>query len=814
VRVDVTPGRASVGAGLPAVVAITVVNTGEVIGAYRVTVLGVDRSWVELDRDEVQLFPEAAETVTAVISLPKGVPAGIRRVSIQVTELTPPGAIELVEVEIDVAPESAAHIDLDPVSISGGRSTAFGTLVRNQGNTPLILRLTGTDAEGDVRFEFDPPIVQLEPGAEHAVAGKMRARRPLAGTPRVRAVTVSASGVDPPPQAIGTFIQRPLFTRGALSLLGLLGAVSIFAIVIASALGAVISRSEKDRSLLLEVVQQQTGAGAGRDVPGSIAGSVVDLTSQEPISGVTVGIYSTDDLVRPVVSGATNNEGQFRLDGLGAAAYKIQFTSAGFVETWYPNATDPADGDEVEVAPGELTELGDARLGGVPASVAGTVLGDDPAGAVLTLQLPGTTSDPGPDGAVIATTVADASGEFAFEGVPSPSTYELAVTKEGFTREAQVLDLSAGEERSGVEILLRLGDGSITGTVSDGNGPIGGVEIVATDGGSTESRTVSLTQDPLGGYTLRDLPTPATYTLTFSKDGYTSETVQVTLAAEQRGEASVVLQGGSGSISGKVDLAGAGAAGGVTVSASDGELTVQTTTVSVGAVGTYEIGGLPVPGTYTVTFSRPDLEPQTRQVDLDPFGGRDRPGTDALLRSATATLHGTVFEQVPGKADRGVGGVLVLVTSGDRTYRTITSTTPAGQFEIGGIVPGTYTVTFSRTGSVPISQLVTLAAGDRTPIPTVTITERASINGRVTLGNTGKAASRVTVRLYRASEYPGGEVKVQVTDREGRFRFLDLDAPESWVLDVAATASGAPTASATALSSAGKAVTVTIRIPQ
>ena len=97
-------------------------------------------------------------------------------------------------------------------------------------------------------------------------------------------------------------------------------------------------------------------------------------------------------------------------------------------------------------------------LGGLPASVSGTVVGADVAGAVLTVQVPveflpaagrrrrggrrpGAADDDAanatgpPAGAVLNTVPIGSDGKFEITDVPSPRVYDLVVTKTGFATE-------------------------------------------------------------------------------------------------------------------------------------------------------------------------------------------------------------------------------------------------------------------------------------------------------------------------------------------------------------------------------------------
>ncbi len=123
--------------------------------------------------------------------------------------------------------------------------------------------------------------------------------------------------------------------------------------------------------------------------------------------------------------------------------------------------------------------------------------------------------------------------QFSLEQVPSPAVYDLVVAKQGYATEVQRIDLGGGEDRSGVQLRLRKGDGLIAGRVTSAAGPLGGATISATYG-QTTVQTVSVTEGDLGAFTLRGLPTPATLTIVVSKPGLASQTLTLSLSAGQQ----------------------------------------------------------------------------------------------------------------------------------------------------------------------------------------------------------------------------------------------------------------------------------------
>lgn len=804
-RAELTPPVLDAVPGSPAHLTVVVTNTSDVIAAYDVRVLGVDPRWVEVD-GEPSLFPGTTGTVRVSLTLPVGVAAGPRRLAVQVRATTTSDEVEICDLTVHVPATPGLRVRLDPTTVTAGRRGLLTVEVANEGNTRLTGRLHGIDPEAATAFLADPGSFDLAPGEHLAGRVELRARRPWFGTPVVRQVEVHASddlaatAPEPGsrPLAIGAFVQRPRFSRGLLSMLGLLAAVTVFAVVVSVGLGSVLARSQADRDLALEVARSRdravTVAGAG-----TVAGSVLQPDGSA-VAGVSVDVTASDDATVVVASTSSDAAGTFRVGGLAAGEYKVRLRGAGYAEVWYPAALSDADAEPVAVRGGQTVDGLTVMLGGTPATIAGTVAGEDVTGARVELQVPldvlapdggpvGQTPGTG-DGAVLRTSVAGADGAFLLTSVPSPGVYDLVVTKEGFSAQVLRLDVGAGEDREGVEVDLRTGDGTITGTVSSADGPVAGASVVAT-WGSTVVRTLTQTEgEDAGAFTLRDLPTPATFTVHVSAPGLAPETLALDLARGQQLEGVAVALGlASGSIDGLVTVPQGTSAGGVLVTVTDGAVTRQTVTTTTPA-GAWRVTGLPVPSTYTVTLSRADLGTQVVSVTLDATGAVRVGGTPTSrvttpMRGARGTLTGLVSQKDLGGTATRVGGVAVTLTSGATTLRVRTATTPddLGRYVVENLEPGTWSVTFERRGTRPVSTTVTVGAGTTTSFDPVLVAP-ASLAGTVTQGGTPLAG--VTVRLWTAAAYGTGQspTATTTTDGAGAFRFEDVDAPASYVVEI------------------------------
>lgn len=773
-RVDVTPQTIDIDPGQAASLNVSIFNDTNIIVAYRVRILGLDPAWVSIVEPRLSLFPDTAGETLVVLNLPDDAPAGRRRIGVEVTSLTEPAVTEIAEVEISVLNEPSGHIELEPVSIFGTRTGTFGVATTNTGNTPLHVTFEADDPDDHLSFRFDPPSISLAPGERGFVQATARGKRPLLGSAVAHTFNVSAADMLTVRPAVGSLVQRAWISRGAISIVGLLAAITVFAAVLTTSLGRVVDRTRASEEALLEVIRGDS-AEATITNPASLSGTVTLLTSGTPVSGVTVDLFRADDQTRPTASTATSEAGEFGFGNLAEAAYRIRVRGAGFTEVWFPAALSFAEAEDIEVAEGETVTGLEIRLGGVPGSIRGMIIGEDPGGATVTLEVPADVID-GEVDAVVMSTVVDATGQFTLEEVPAPSSYVLRVSKPGFANAVRLVNIAAGENIEGVELALRSGDGSISGMVTDDSGPVGGATIVAT-AGQVEARTASLTQMSVGSFTLRDLPTPATYTLQVSAPGYATETFSLRLdTAQQATDVQVQLRSATGSIGGTVSIVGGGPVGGVTVTVSDGASQWSTKTLSIGAVGTYVVADLPLPGNYTVTFSRAGLATQIRSVDLDAFGGGNRSDINANLNLADAVITGTVTDQ----NSNPLGGVKVTATSGELSLVTMSAHDPAGRYELRDLPAGTYTVTFERQGSQPTAVLVALRSAETRTLD-VTLEPQASLRGRVTVG--GVPTGGLQVRLFLIEQYPSTILTSTITAADGTYSFEALDAPQTYVVE-------------------------------
>jgi Carboxypeptidase regulatory-like domain len=777
--------------GEPATIAVSITNTSSMIDAYDVDAFGLDPSWTTVSPARLSLFPSEIGIVEIGVTLPPDVPAGSRTIAVHVRSENDRNEFALAQVSLDVGARSRTSLRVDPVLVTGGSKAEYSLIIANEGNATVEARPHGEDPEDLLEITFEPPIVVLPPGRREIVHATARGGRRWFGQPKPRLITFTL-GPDAPP-SMATFVQRPRIGRWLLSLLGLVTAAAVFAMVLTTVADRLVDKASVDPRVLDKALDQQNGAGAAGMAsvqPSAVTGKVVVTSTGQGIAGVSVGLYGSGNGTVTVKTAATDGTGAFTFNRVPVGRYRVKVSGAGFAAQWYQGSLTFADAKDIDVDKGATVTLQDIKIGGQPGSVEGEVVADDPTGATARLVVPGV-ADANTSALVQETTVG-ADGKFRFEDVPAPANYQLIVGKEGFASEVRDVQLAAAQALDGIKVVLSMGDGTVAGHVQSPSGPLGGVAIVATSG-DLAVPTVSLTVDDVGAFTLRDLPTPGTYTVTFAKEGYQSATRTADLqAAQQVGGLDVTMAPTIGSISGTVHDAN-GPLGGVNVSITGPDkLELSTTSASVGQVGQYTFEALPSPGSYTLTFTKDGYVAQTLLKSLGGASGASAlTGVDATLVSSTATVRGTV----QSSSGKQVAGASVSLSDGSVTKQFVSADN--GRFEFGTVKPGAYTLTATLPGTSPAVQLVNVIANDVVDV-TLTLQAQASLSGLVQRVNPQTGAvtpyAGANVRLYPAAVFPAPPSQALfsvTTGADGSYTFSALDAPADFVVAVyAAPTSG------------------------
>jgi hypothetical protein len=522
--------------------------------------------------------------------------------------------------------------------------------------------------------------------------------------------------------------------------------------------------------------------------PATLTGEVRSQSTDTGVPGIQVELFEADDPTVPLASAVTDENGVYTFGGLDDGAYKLRFTGAGFNAVWYPAGSNPAMAAEIMVAAGEEPPpLGGLSIGGRPGSLSGRLLGGDPVGAVATLTVTGLIDSTTP--AIVAQISVSADGTFVFDAVPSPAEYTLRIEKIGFAREAREISLGAGQSLDGVEVTMRPDDGIIEGVISDASGPMGGATVIASDGSNT-IETVSLTvDDGRGSYVLRNLAVPGRYTVTVTRDGYAAESRNFVLDGSDKEPLDIRLSRSVGSIAGTTTDGAGLPLSGVTVNVVGGDYSASTTSISQqGPTGRFFLDSVPIPGSYTLTFSKSGFTSRVLLVELDArLGTADTQGLTVGLSESTAELTGFVTDRLGNE----LAHADIELQNSSISFLQISADNPLGAYTFSGVPPGSYTLTASRQGSSDTVIPINLLAG-ATRFETLQLGDQASISGRVVVGAVGVGAGPdsspavgVAVRLFLTPEFPNGTEIIEVmTDGNGEFSFLPVDANVWYIIAV------------------------------
>jgi hypothetical protein len=727
VRTELRALEAPVTPGEVTVLEIEVANTSDVIDGITARVEGLDPAWVHLPTPVLSLFPDSTGLLPVHVTFPSTTVVGDYLVVVHIESTIDPSRRTTHDLWLHVEPVEEATLRLRPSVVTKGKTATFGAIVSNRGNVPIDFTMGAADETRVLDCRAVPLTLTVPAGQEAEAEIWARGPRPWFGQMATRTLAVTAESPSIQLRELATFNQRPRIPRGLLTMAILAAIVALWATIFL--VGADLLRADTAPT---KGVAENFNTGGAQEVPlaavaGSIAGTVTAEASGEGVARVTVEALriKPDGTTEPMGSGATADDGTYTLASLLPGSYFLRFTAEGFDEVWYPAAPAQSAAAEIDVQP--TAELADVNitLAGQPGSLVGTVLLPDSADASQSItvtatqlveQAPEEGAEPAPPPAPI---VQETTGPVSLAGLVTPATYRIVVEAEGFAPQEFEETLAGGETRVLNTVRLGAAPGSITGLVRSSTGEaLGNVKVLATSG-ELEKEATTPTSGNAGTFILDELETPRTYVLTFTLEGFSSQTIALDLGAgEDRTGVEATLTGGTGTITGTVTDEGGTALGDVTVTVGGGEFLATTATLTTSgpdaAVGSYRVADIPTPGVYAVTFSKEGFVDETRDVAFREPGVR--PDVSVQLRPDHGTITGTVRAAGGGP----LVGVTVELTDGRtaegsdevESRTTMTASTPAGGYSFAGVAPGSYTLTFRAPDFRTRIFLVRIAAGD------------------------------------------------------------------------------------------------------
>ena len=710
-KTELAISHLSVMPGQQGSVSIEVVNNADVIDGVTAIVDGINPDWIRLERPVLSLFPESSDQLELILDIPKECPAGDYLVIVRIVSTIEAERQSVHDFWLTVEPQPGLGIELRPSIVTGGLEATLAATIVNTGNSPIDVVVEALEPTREVDCVADPSAITIPQGAEALIDIQLRGPRPWFGDPRVRTIIVTATVDDVVAEQMGTFRQKARIPRGLLTALILAGIVLLWALIFLFVISGLQRREPAAKAI-------GTNLMTGNDfipinvVAATARGTVTASTTAAGIPRITVEALwvTSDGTLESVGSAATDDDGNYSLKSLIPRTYKFRFSADGFSEVWYPASPDAAGAEPVRLDPRQIRDGLDVVLGGQ----AGRLIGNialPPDAPAQTLTVTATLTDGPTDQPAFSVTTQTTDGTIDLSGLPTPGTYQVTVTGPGFQTQQFEQTLDGGQASVINTVNLTAANGSITGTIQNGAGqPLGGVFVTARSG-DVELKTVTPTAGNVGQFSLVGLTTPQTYVLTFSLPGSSSATAALSLAAgESRSGVVATLVGGSGTATGTVISSSGAPLGGVTVRVLgdnfDSTTSTLTTSGTAGDAGSFTISGLPVPGSYTLSFSSPGF--QTETVAAGFLAAGQQPVGTVTLLPETAVIQGTV-----GGPSGGLGSVTVTLSDGTaRTRVTTSATNPTGAYAFADAPAGSYTLTFAKGGFAIRVVLVSVDAGE------------------------------------------------------------------------------------------------------
>jgi hypothetical protein len=700
-RADLLTPRVTVEPGQPVAVSLQVLNTTDTIETVRCSLIGIIPDRLEQTPGDVTLFPGESIRITLDLWFYPTLPAGSHDVFVAVTTGSGEHATE-VPLRVDVHPVVSASLAVEPPLVFAGRRGVFEARGVNTGNVPLALLVRALDADRVLDLEVVQPSWRIGLDGSQSTRIVAKHKRPLTGPPVEHTITITAEQDDVFETKVVRFRQKAILTPGIITILTLAMIVAIWAFAMVFGVRAALAPPPPTKA-----VPETFAVGiAGGDldptaVGGTFRGTIRAASTAQGLPRVTVEAYDTDNLL--IGATATDEDGGYELPALLPARYALRFRAEGYVDQWWPQQPSISTATRVLAPPGAVRDDLDVVLVGQPGTLGGQVIAGDSEGSGVTVEVVALDLlEP----VAMFTTTTDESGVWSVGELPSPATYRIVYRAAGFDAVEITQPLPGGGLVAVNTATLPAAPGLVSGTVVDRTGrALGGVDVVLTRG-ELEIGTKTPTSGEVGFFEVPELRTPATYLMTFSLEGFASETIAVRLGpGEERDDLVVVLAPAFGTVTGVVrGPSGEDGIGGVTVTVSGSGVLVATESLTSGSVGSFRVPDLALPGTYTITFDLPGYARQTRQFTIS----RATPTAtvDVRLGVNLARVTGRITDGGTTAAE-GVRDVVVVLTDGGSFRReTVTATAPGsavGNYEFTDVPPGTYSIIATRA-STPVGQ--------------------------------------------------------------------------------------------------------------
>ncbi|MBV9495001.1 MAG: carboxypeptidase regulatory-like domain-containing protein, partial [Acidobacteria bacterium] len=494
---------------------------------------------------------------------------------------------------------------------------------------------------------------------------------------------------------------------------------------------------------------------------GSLGGTVTNAANGTPISGALVELISNGNVV---ASTSTNASGQYSFPTVQQGSYSVRFSATGFNTATLATTITANQAQTLNAA---LTASGGGNpptTGSLSGTVTNAANGNPIAGALVELIS---------NGNVVATTSTNASGQYGFAAVQQGG-YAVRFSATGFNTAMDATTITAGQAQTLNAALTASGGGnppttgSLGGAVTDAsNGnPINGALVELISNGNVIATTST---NASGQYGFANIEAGG-YTVRFSATGYITATMATTIIAGQTQTVNAALarqvtppSDTNGTISGSItDAANGTPIAGATVTLTENG-TPRTTTTD--ASGHYSFSNVKTGSPVQVSASAADYQSQSSAPVTLPTDG------SATINLALQPLPGTISGTVTGSGNAPLAGVQVQLVDDQGHVIATTTTDASGHYSFSNIVPGNYTLRFTRDGYVPATESAIVPRNGTVVVNAQLAPVAGSVSGRVLDATTNQPLAGATVTLVS-----GSTTRTTTTNSAGQYVFANVDA--------------------------------------
>jgi hypothetical protein len=155
-------------------------NTGKIIDELRLEVVGDAAGWAAVEPALMRLFPGTSEVARIVFSPPRApqVTAGPTRYGLKVSSTVRPEVYTVENDLVDVGPYVDWSAELVPPHPSGEGTATVQVRVRNSGNAPLQVAVSGRSSDGTLAVDGAPGSLTVAPGQSSERSVQLRSLQP------------------------------------------------------------------------------------------------------------------------------------------------------------------------------------------------------------------------------------------------------------------------------------------------------------------------------------------------------------------------------------------------------------------------------------------------------------------------------------------------------------------------------------------------------------------------------------------------------------------------------------------------------------